>query len=433
MKETQQTIFPHTYRKECREVLLLYGLIVLISSFTGVIAHYLLSALHLVTAYRQTHAYLLFFLPVIGLLTTYTYQTFGKGAQKGNNLIIESTEKETNVPGRMALFTFVFTVLSHAFGASVGREGSAVQIGGVLANKAADAFHLEKKGRKYLIHAGISAGFSSIFGTPLAGGFFGMEMAYVGSMEREALIPCFFSSYLANFVSKRLGTTHDVHAIGMIPAFSVKVLLIVVFSSVLFGIFGHLFALLTHSLKRFYNIIFRHILVRAFLTSTIVVVVITIIHGQKFMGLSLPLIDDAFAGKTTLLDPIVKLLTTGLSLGAGLQGGEVTPLFAVGASLGGSLGNFFGISPGFLAALGMIAVFGCAANAPLTTIMLGIDLFHVQALPYFVLTAFISYFVSGHQGIYTSQTIVRAKSVFLRHHEGYRIGTIKEAVKDGKK
>ncbi|REC33509.1 chloride channel protein [Enterococcus pseudoavium] len=421
----------HNTRKELKDVVQLYFLIALISIFTGIISHYLLVALHLATDYRQMHSYLIFFLPLIGMFTAFTYQTFGKGSQKGNNLIIESTEKEIEVPGRMVFFTFMFTILSHLFGASVGREGSAVQIGGVFANKAADLFHLENDYRKRLIHAGISAGFSAIFGTPLAGGFFGMEMAYVGYLERAALIPCFFSSYLANYVSKALGTVHEGHSIGVIPTLSGKLLLIVFFSSILFGAFGHLFALLTHSLKHFYGEVFKNYLLRAFFTSAIVVAVIWLIHGQKFMGLSLPLIDDAFAGKTTLMDPIIKLITTGLSLGAGLQGGEVTPLFAVGSSLGGSLGNLFGISPAFLAALGMIAVFGCAANAPITTIMLGIDLFGANALPYFIIAAFVSYFVSGHQGIYTSQTIIRAKSVFLKHHEGYRIGTIKEAIKDG--
>ncbi|MGX7205524.1 chloride channel protein [Enterococcus pingfangensis] len=430
MEESQQTSYPT--RKELKDLLLFYSLIILISVVTGIISHYLLAALHLVTDYRQDHYYLLFFLPFIGMLMAFTYQKFGNGSQKGNNLIIESTEKETAVPGRMALFTFIFTIISHLFGASVGREGSAVQIGGVLANKTADAFHLEKTYRKQLIHAGISAGFSSIFGTPLAGSFFGMEMAYVGKLERSALIPCFFSSYLANYVSEMLGTTHDVHQIGTLPPFSLEVLLIVLLASILFGVFGHFFALFTHSMKRLYSRLIKNYLLRAFVASAIVVLVLSMTPGQRFMGLSLPLIDAAFVGKTTLLDPIIKLVTTGLSLGAGLQGGEVTPLFAIGSSLGGSLGNLFGLSPAFLAALGMIAVFGCAANAPLTTIMLGIDLFGATALPYFIIASFVSYFVSGHQGIYTSQTIVQAKNIFLKYHEGYRIGTTKEASKDKK-
>lgn len=429
MEERQQALHPI---KELKNLLLFYSLIILISIATGVISHYLLAALHLVTDYRQDHYYLLFFLPFIGMLMAFTYQKFGNGSQKGNNLIIESTEREMMVPGRMALFTFIFTIISHLFGASVGREGSAVQIGGVLANKTADAFHLEKNYRKHLIHAGISAGFSSIFGTPLAGSFFGMEMAYVGKLERSALIPCFFSSYLANYVSEMLGTTHDVHPIGSLPPFNLKVLLIVLLASILFGAFGRFFALFTHSMKRFYSQLFRNYLLRAFVASAIIVFVITMTPGQRFMGLSLPLIDAAFVGKTTFFDPIMKLVTTGLSLGAGLQGGEVTPLFAIGSSLGGSLGNLFGLSPAFLAALGMIAVFGCAANAPLTTVMLGIDLFGAKAIPYFILASFVSYFISGHQGIYTSQMIIQSKNIFLKQHEGYRIGTIKEASKNKK-
>ncbi|MDT2597289.1 chloride channel protein [Enterococcus dongliensis] len=431
MKEKYQLSYQNS-RKAWKDLILLYFLILLVSVLTGVISHYLLAALHFVTAYRQRHYYLLFYLPLIGMVSAFVYQKFGRGAQKGNNLIIESLENEAIVPGRMAVFTFIFTILSHLFGASVGREGSAVQIGGVFANKMADFFHLEKNNRKWLIHAGISAGFSSIFGTPLAGSFFGMEMAFVGNLERAAMIPCFLSAYLANYISKLLGTTHDIHDMGSLPVFSIKLVLLVILAAILFGIFGHFFALLTHSLKQIYTSIFKNYLLRAFITSVIVVIVLWLTKGQRFMGLSLPLIDDAFVGKTTFLDPIVKLVTTALSLAAGLQGGEVTPLFAIGSSLGSSLGNLFGVSPAFLAALGLIAVFGCAANAPLTTIMLGIDLFDVKALPYFIITSFVSYFVSGHQGIYTSQTIIHAKSIFLKHHEGYQIGTIKEATKNKK-
>jgi len=419
-------------RRDLKALIIFYCLITLTSIITGIVSHYLLAGLHFVTNYREQHNYLLYFLPLISMLTAFTYQKFGNGSQKGNNLIIESTEKATKVPGRMAIFTFIFTLLSHLFGASVGREGSAVQIGGVFANKAADAFHLAKNYRKSLIHAGISAGFSSIFGTPLAGAFFGMEMAYVGNLERAALIPCFYASYLANYVSLAMGTVHEQHLIGAIPHLDIKLILVVFLASIFFGLFGHLFALLTHTLKHFYSQIFKNYLVRAFLSASIAVLVIWLLHNQLFVGLSLPLLDDSFAGKTTFYEPIEKLIVTALSLGSGLQGGEVTPLFTIGASLGSSFGNLFGISPAFLAALGMISVFGCAANAPLTTIMLGIDLFGSNALPYFVLAAFISYYVSGHQGIYTSQTIVRSKSIFFKNQEGYRIGTLKDVVKNKK-
>lgn len=403
----------------------LYGSVIFVASMMGIISHYLLSALHFVSTLRENNNFFLFFLPFIGVLTAYVYQNYGKGAQKGNNLIIESTQKEGLVPLRMAVFTFIFTILTHLFGGSAGREGSAVQIGGVLSNKTGTFFKLEKEKRKQLIHAGISAGFSSIFGTPLAGAFFGMEMVFIGKLERNSLIPCFLASYLANFISIQMGTTHELHQIKDIPQFSVSILLIVVLASVLFGVFGYLFAWWVHTLKRIYQEKMNNYLLRAFIASVIFVAFIFIFNGQKYEGLSLGIIDEAFAGGSSFFDPILKLFFTGLTLGAGFQGGEVTPLFDIGSSLGSALGGFTGISPSFLAALGLIAVFGCAANAPLTTIMLGIDLFGTEAIPYYVIAAFVSYLVSGHQGIYTSQTIVHSKLFFLKHHEGYQLKDIK--------
>ncbi|EKB5511996.1 chloride channel protein, partial [Listeria monocytogenes] len=147
-------------------------------------------------------------------------------------------------------------------------------------------------------------------------------------------------------------------------------------------------------------------------------------------GLSLQLISDAFEGNVTFVDPIMKLFLTGLTLGAGFQGGEVTPLFDIGSTLGGSIGNLVNISPSFLAALGMIAVFGSAANTPLTTIMLGLDLFGSEAVPYFILSSLVSYTVSGHHGIYGSQIIVRSKGSILKSDEGHKISEIKYRYKD---
>lgn len=406
------------------EKMKLYFLVIMISLCMGVISHYLLFALSLVSVYRTDHNVLLLFLPIIGLLTAYVYENFGRGSQKGNNLIIESTQSEIDVPLRMGFFTFIFTILTHLFGGSAGREGSAVQIGGVLSNKAGRMFGLNMEMRRQLIHAGISAGFASIFGTPLAGAFFGMEMVYIGKVERSSLIYCFFAAYFANFISISLGTTHELHRIINMPSASFKVLLIIFLSSVLFGIFGHLFAWMVHTLKSVYKKWLSNYLLRAVISSIIFVGFVFLFSGQKYEGLSLNLINDAFAGKASILDPILKLFYTSLTLGAGFQGGEVTPLFAIGSTLGSSLGSLTGISPSFLAALGLISVFGCAANVPITTVMLGIDLFGVEALPYYAIASFISYSVSGHQGIYTSQTVSEAKHFFLKDQEGYRLSEI---------
>ncbi|MBV7390427.1 chloride channel protein [Enterococcus sp. ALS3] len=404
--------------------LIFYFLVIVVALTMGVVSHYLLFGLNFVSNYRSHHDVLLLFLPVIGVLTAFVYENYGKGSQKGNNLIIESTQNEIDVPFRMGIFTFLFTLLTHLFGGSAGREGSAVQIGGVLSNKASQLFRLEKNQHKQLIHAGVSAGFSSIFGTPLAGAFFGMEMVYIGKIERSSLISCFLASYIANYTSLKFGTSHELHRIVDLPQMSWKLLFIVFIASILFGIFGRLFALWTHTLKRIYKEKIANYLLRALISASIFVILILLFSGQQYEGLSLNLINHAFRGNSSWLDPILKLFYTGLTLGAGFQGGEVTPLFDIGASLGSVIGNLTNISPSFLAALGLISVFGCAANVPITTIMLGIDLFGVEALPYYAMASFISYLVSGHQGIYPAQTIVQAKSFYLKHHEGYRISDL---------
>lgn len=412
-------------KKQIKEQVILWGLVVLVATLMGVVSHLLLLALHTATDFRENHNYLLLMLPLIGVLTAFVYQNFGQGSQKGNNLIIESTQKEIHVPFRMGIFTFIFTILTHLFGGSAGREGSAVQIGGVLANQAGKRVGLPFDLRKKLIHAGVSAGFASIFGTPLAGAFFGMEIVYIGKMERSSLIYCFFAAYFSNFIAKSLGTTHDLHQIVDMPTVSIKVIVVVCLAAVLFGIFGFLFSFVVSTLKQFYQAKISNYLVRGFVSAAIFVALILLFAGQKYEGLSLNIMDEAFLGESTFLDPVLKLLYTGLTLGAGFQGGEVTPLFDIGSSLGSSIGTWLGISPSFLAALGLISVFGCAANAPITTIMLGIDLFGVQALPYYAIASFISYSVTGHHGIYGSQTVSVPKHVFLQDHVGYRLSEIK--------
>lgn len=401
-----------------------YLFIVFIASLMGLISFCLLHALHLATTIRSANPYLLYFLPIIGVFTAFIYQKYGRGSDRGNNLIIESTYSKIEVPLRMSFFTFFFTILTHLFGGSAGREGSAVQIGGVLSNTVANRFQFMGERKKQMIHSGISAGFASIFGTPLAGAFFGMEMVYLGRFERMSLFPCLLASYVSNTVTLSLGMTHEVRLIQQLPPFSFKLFVIVCGASVLFGIFGRLFAFFIHFLKRIYKQYFPNILVRALVASLIVVFTISLFNGQKYEGLSLQLLSEAFSGESTFYDPLLKLFYTGLTLGAGFQGGEVTPLFAIGASLGSAIGSLIQISPSFLAALGMIAVFGAAANTPITVIMLGIDLFGSQAIPYYVLTALISYTVSGHRGIYGSQVIIRSKLFSLKENEGKKIAEL---------
>lgn len=402
---------------------------IIVSVMMGIISAIFLKSLEFVTALRESFPYLIFLIPVIGVLTAYTYSKYGQGSNRGNNLIIESVQKEVKVPFRMAILTFIFTVLTHLSGGSAGREGTAVQIGGTLTNKIANIFKLEHKEKRVLVMAGISAAFGSVFGTPLAGTFFGMEVCFIGKLSYEAMIYCFIGSYTANFVTESIGINHAGHIIKTVPNISLYTLLIVIISSILFGVFGRLFAKGIHLVKGFYSKNIKNNIYRAIISSIVVLLVIIIFRLYKFEGLSTWLIDSGFSGDVTFLDPIKKLILTVLTLGAGFQGGEVTPLFDIGASLGGAIGNLTNIEPSLLAAIGMICVFGSATNTPITTIMLGINLFGAEAVPYYIIGAFISYYVIGHNGIYGAQIINTPKLKRFEKHKGISLENIeKEAL-----
>lgn len=399
---------------------------IIVSIGMGIISAMFLRSLEFVTTLREGFPYLIFLIPIIGVLTAYTYSKYGNGSNRGNNLIIESVHKEVKVPFRMAILTFIFTVLTHLSGGSAGREGTAVQIGGALTNKVANIFKMEHKEKRILIMSGISAAFGSVFGTPLAGTFFGMEVCFIGKLSYEAMIYCFISSYAANFVTESLGINHTVHLIKSVPSITIYTLLIVIISSILFGVFGRMFAKGIHLVKGFYNKNIKNNIYRAIISSIVVLLVIVIFRLYKFEGLSTWLIDSGFSGEVTILDPIKKLILTILTLGAGFQGGEVTPLFDIGASLGGAIGNLTNIEPSLLAAIGMICVFGSATNTPLTTIMFGINLFGGEAVSYYIIGAFISYYVIGHNGIYGAQIINTPKLKRYEKHMGISLENIKK-------
>jgi len=398
---------------------ILFLLTLIIGVLMGGVSAAFLKLLELATYTREHNLILIAFLPAVGILTSAIYYKYGENLQRGNNLIIDSVHKQADVPFRMAFFTFIFTILTHLTGGSVGREGTAVQIGGTIANKLGHFFKLDEKIKPVFIMAGISAGFGSVFGTPLAGTFFGMEMCFIGKLSYEAFLPCFIVSFTANYVTQLLGVSHAIYEIQAIPAMSLRNIAIIVAASCAFGLAGRLFAVSVHEVKGLYSrIIKKHHILRAFTGSIVVLVVMFLFNAVKYSGLSTWMIGSGFKGEVHFIDPFMKFIMTVLSLGSGFQGGEVTPLFDIGSSLGGLIGQMTHVEPSLLAALGFISVFGCAANTPLATIMLGIEMFGFGAIPYYIIAALISYYVSGHNGIYVSQLINTSKYPGFQEYEG---------------
>lgn len=380
----------------------------------GIISFVFLKMLGLSSVFREIFPYCIWFLPLSGMLTAFVYKRYGGESSKGNNLIIQSANEGVKVPKRLAFLTFIFTLLTHFSGGSAGREGTAVQIGGTLTSNVADKLGFKSDDRKIIILSGLSAAFGSVFGTPLAGAFFGMEVCCIGQLSVSAVIPCFLSSYLANAVTLLLGATHEVHKISAIPSLDIKSVLVFISASILFGLIGKLFALGVKYLKLLYAKIFKNTVLSAFIGSVIVVLLIVLLNLNEYEGLSTWQQTTAFEGNANWYDMPVKFILTTLTLGAGFQGGEVTPLFDIGASFGGWYANMFGIEPSFLAAIGLICVFGSAANTPITTIMLGIELFGAEAVPYFVFASLISFIASGKSGIYSAQKRKLSKNIFTK-------------------
>ncbi len=394
---------------------------------TGTASALFLKSLDAVTNLRLDHPWLLFLLPVGGALVSYLYWKFGKNSSKGNNLILEQiSDGQESIPLRMAPLVLFGTLVTHLFGGSAGREGTAVQMGGSLAEWFGKLLRVGPVDRRILLICGISGGFGSIFGTPLAGTVFGLEVLAIGLISHEALIPAFVASFVGNLVTSSFwGVSHIHYSMGITPAMDWMVVLKVVFASVLFGLTSILFSELTHFLKKAYTRIFRNPVLKSAAGGVIIIVLVYAVGNRDYLGLGIPLIQDSF---TELVSPfafLFKLIFTSLTLGAGFQGGEVTPLFAIGATLGNALSGFLHLYAPFLAGLGFIAVFCGATNTPIACFLMGMELFGSDAAVYLFIACIVSYLFSGHSGIYTSQRIGISKSHFIPLPEGTTLSTVK--------
>lgn len=397
-----------------RASLRVFALSVVIAALMGAAGWAFLAALRLATGAREAHLWLFLLLPAVNMATAWLYRNHGLRAQRGNNLVIDSTITGTPIHKRMALLTFACSTATHLTGGSAGREGAAVQMGGTIASNVASLFHVEGHDRRDLMMAGISAAFGAAFGTPLAGAFFGMEMCFIGKLDYSAALYCLTGSFVGNAVSRALGSPFAFEQIAAVPAMSPLTLAVVLAAAVAFGLTARLFTLCIRTVKRLYARFFTNYLVAAAVGGLLLAVLFLGCGLHAYGGLSEWLVPAAFTGKTTLADPVAKLGMTALTVGAGLQGGEVTPLFGIGASLGGWIGATTLGDPSFMAALGMLGVFGAALNVPVTTIMLGIDMFGASASAYFVIVTFVSYLIAGHQAVYPAQRIVTPKRRSLK-------------------
>ncbi|OJG27768.1 voltage-gated chloride channel family protein [Enterococcus caccae] len=386
----------------------------LIGLIMGVLSAFFLKSLDTVTEIRLDNPELLLLLPISGASFAFLYKKYGGSAIRGNNLVIDQANgKQENIPLRLIPLTLFGTITTHLFGGSVGREGTAVQMGGATANAIGKFFRLDSIEREIVIISGISAGFSSVFGTPLAGTIFGLEVLVMGRLRSDGLFPSFFAAFFANFVTESFGITHTHYSMEQIPNWSLLLFSKIMIAGICFGLAGWLFSRSLAWIKKVYANWFGNVVLRNFVGGLVVVGAVYILQTQRYLGLSLPLLKDAFNGENQWFDFLGKLFFTVLSLGAGFQGGEVTPLFEIGATLGSSLAMLLHVSVPFLAGLGFIGVFSGATNTPIACFIMGIELFGSDAALFLFMICLISYMCSGNAGIYSAQKIEIEKGVLF--------------------
>jgi len=382
----------------------------LIGILSGSASAFFLVSLEWVTQFRIHHDWIIWLLPFGGLIVGFSYYYWGESVVKGNNLLLEEYENPKKViPFKMAPLVLLGTLITHLFGGSAGREGTAVQMGGAIADQFTKLFNLDNSERKILIILGISAGFASVFGTPLAGAIFALEVLYFSKINFKSIILSFLVAYSAYFTVEFWQVQHSHYSIPDIPEINVHNIVYTAIVGVLSGFAALLFSRSTHLWSSLFSKNIKYPPLRPFVGGIILAIAIAGFGFTKFSGLGVPVIVDSFSNQNQWYDFLLKILFTGFTLGAGFKGGEVTPLFFVGATLGSALSGIIPMPIALLAGIGFVAVFSGATHTPIACTVMGMELFGIQPGIFIAIACTIAYFSSGSVGIYKSQIVKGAK------------------------
>lgn len=389
----------------------------LIGFFSGSASAFFLVALEKATHFREYNNWIIWLLPIGGLSIGLIYYYWGKSVVKGNNLLLEEYDNpQKTIPLKMAPLVLFSTLITHLFGGSAGREGTAVQMGGAIADQFTRFFsraqsreELNNSDRKTLIILGISAGFASVFGTPLAGAVFALELVYFSKISLKSISLSFLTAYIAFYTVEIWKVKHTVYSIPFVPQMNLTLLFWILIVSILFGLAAMLFSRSTHLWGNLFSKAIPFPPLRPFIGGIILALALFFIGTSKYTGLGVPVIVEAFSTPNTPYDFLMKIAFTGFTLGAGFKGGEVTPLFFIGATLGSALSVIVPLPIALLAGMGFVAVFSGATHTPIACTVMGIELFGIESVVFIGVACIIAYFSSGSIGIYKTQIVKGAK------------------------
>lgn len=401
------TMTKETIQKEHRILQLKYAVLAMVVGIcVGIVDTIFGRGLLAISAFRTAHwRCLLPFLPLAGLLIVWMYHHFSTLSLKGMSLIFETGQKKRDqIPLALVPLVILGTWITHLFGGSAGREGVAVQIGATLSHEAGRRLHI-RENKPVMLITGMAAGFGGLFQTPLAAVFFAMEVIVAGYLEYDALLPALIAAYTASFTSHFLGLEKfavDIQDTRTVTDLRSMISLIAL--GLAFGLAGRCFSVLLQKAKKLFGEKISNPLIRIGVMAIPLAALLFVIHGGRYTGLGTNLISASFAGETIYgYDWILKLLFTVFTLAIGFQGGEVTPLFSIGASLGVVLGSILGIPPMICGALGYAAVFGSATNTLIAPILIGLEVFGTRNTLPLILVCILAYLINGNHSIYGAQ------------------------------
>ncbi|MFQ6984815.1 MAG: chloride channel protein [Enterococcus faecium] len=397
------------YIVEYKEIGLYAVVAVFIGLVVGMLDALFGEVLILISNFRDSYSiYLIPFLPIAGLIIVYMYKKIGKNTNKGMSLVFSAGNEELQeIPKRMIPLTIIGTWMTHLFGGSAGREGVAVQIGATFSHAIGRKLPY-RNASKIMLITGMAAGFGGLFETPFAATFFALEVLVVGKLEYLALFPALIAAFVASYVSHFLGLEKFSINLDVAVTMDSQTIFKMIILGMVFGVVGGLFAYILGYSKQFIGNKIPDLSKRIFFVGILISLLLLIFHMGRYSGLGTNLIAASFSGESIYgYDWLIKFLLTILTLAAGFQGGEVTPIFSIGASLGFWLAPLFGLPVEFVAALGYASVFSSATNTLIAPALIGAEVFGFNYLPYFLLTVCISYIFNGNHSIYKGQ-----KSIF---------------------
>ena len=376
----------------------------------GLVGTAFATAISFATKFRTGHSWVLYTLPILGIVIVWIYNRAGMEDQPGTNMILLSVREEKNVPFKIAPVIFATSFLTHLGGGSAGREGAALQIGGGISQQLGRWMKADAKAMHIFSMCGMSACFSCLFGTPVAAAVFSMEVVSVGIMHYAALIPCAISALTADWIARFFHVHHMHFSIpALVTAFDLHTCGQVLLVAIAAAVVSILFCLVLHKTALLYEKYIVNRYIRIIVGGCLIILLAKLLGTADYLGAGEEIIVSAISGNAHYSAFFLKILFTAITLEAGYKGGEIVPSLFIGATLGCVLGGLLGLPDGFGAAIGMIGVFCGATNCPLASVFLGLELFGGAGLEWFLLTVAISYFISGYYGLYSQQKIVYAK------------------------